>query len=642
MMKKKEDKKRIIKANLKLFSSCKGVFQGGAMKGIAFIGAYEEIRRHGISLVEVSGTSAGAIMAAFIAAGATPDDMRKFLRNVKNEVEHIKAKHGWWMSLLYKLLRCEYLRCIIVSYICSIYTKDYILHSAFLEKIIDSSLRDILKLDRTVTFKDLKIPLIVVASDLQNHTYKEFCLKNDGTMSVAHAVVCSSAFPYIFSMQDGQYVDGCIVSNLPIFTMPVDSIFDRIVAFTLSTEKKEHIEGIIDMSKQIFSTVTQGGADVQLKQAPHCTRIPINTSGFDATDYRLLFDEKRQEELIDRGRNAMQAFLSEKHPIIETSIKNNEYLSVVELRTQVSYISSLKMEEVIVTCKDTKWCWEEFPLLLKWHNEGTKISVYCKRNESLKESEKAQRRMLRYMGIDFYELEKIPVTGYFMKKRGAEGWECLIVLKDGKGKYYNTREDKFLVNSTVKQIKTLEGTYIPTLLPLDNPINIVSVNENVIIERLRNICFYQNAEFEFHDMEVENLKFITRYVLNYKYQNIETLYKIYRNNGLVPFEPASFIFYGDKLSLIAPPVVEEFDGKYYIIEGNSRIYYAYKKGIKKLRMLVVKGVTERRVTAASYNIDEVVLSSKKVSAEERYDDFDYTYFRPIESMIRPYNTYLIE
>lgn len=143
-------------------------------------------------------------------------------------------------------------------------------------------------------------------------------------------------------------------------------------------------------------------------------------------------------------------------------------------------------------------------------------------------------------------------------------------------------------------------------------------------------------------MEVENLKFITRYVLNYKYQNIETLYKMYRKNGLVPFEPASFIFYGDKPSLIGPPVVEEGNGEYYIIEGNSRIYYAYKKGFKKLRMLVVKGVTERRVTNASYNIDEVVLSSKNVSAKERYDDFDYTYFRPIESMIRPYNTYLIE
>lgn len=475
-MKKKENKKRILKANLKIFSSCKGVFQGGAMKGIAFIGAYEEIKKHGISLVEVSGTSAGAIMAAFIAAGATVDDMRTFLEKVKDEAERIKSIHGLWLTLLCKLLKFESLRYIIVPYACSVYSKKYLLHSSLLENIIDASLRNILKINRIVTFNDLKIPLTVVASDLKNHTYKEFCTKNDSTMSVAHAVVCSSAFPYFFSMQDGQYVDGCIVSNLPIFTMPVDSSFDRIVAFTLSTDKKEQIDGIVDMSKQIFSTVTQGGADVQLQQALHCTRIPINTSGFDATDYSLLFDRGRQEELIDRGRCAMQAFLSEKHTILESNLKNNEYLSIVELRTQVSYVSSLKMEEVIVTCKDTKWCWEEFPLLLKWHNEGTRISVYCKRNEDLKESEKSQRRMLIHMGIDFYELDKIPVIGYFMKKKGAEGWECLIFLKDGKGKYYNKREDRFLVTSTVKQIKAMDGIHIPALLPLNNLIDIISVH----------------------------------------------------------------------------------------------------------------------------------------------------------------------
>lgn len=641
-MKKKEDKKRILKANLKLFCSCKGVFQGGGMKGIAFIGAYEEIRKQGITFVEVSGTSAGAIMAAFIAAGATPGDMRIFLTEVKNDFERIKCKYGWRVDLLRYLLKYKCLRYIIIPYICAKYTKKYILHSSSLETVIDTSLKKVLKLDRTVTFQDLKMPLTVVASDLKNHTYKEFSTKNDSTMSVAHAVICSSAFPYIFPIQDGQYLDGCIVSNLPIFTMPVDSKFDRIIAFTLSTEKKENIEGVIDMSKQIFSTVSQGGVDVQLKQSPHCTRIPINTSGFEATDYGLLFDEKRQEDLINRGRNAMQNFLYEKHPILDSNLKNNEYQSSVEIRTQVSYVSNLKMEEVIVTCKDTKWCWEEFPLLLKWHNEGAKISVYCKKNDILKESEKAQRRMLIHMGIEFYEMDKIPVTGYFLKKKGAEDWECLTVLKDGKGKYFNKREDKFLITSAVKQIKEMVNTHYPALLPLDNPIKIVKETEDAIIERLKNIKFYKNASLEFQDVEVDNLKFITRYVLNYKYQNIDTLYKIYINNGLVPFEPASFLFYKDKHSLIGPPVVEECNGEFYIIEGNSRIYYAYKKGIKTLRTLVVRGVKERRVTEESFNIDEVVLSSKKITAGDRYDDFDYAYFRPIESTLRPYESYLIE
>ena len=74
----------------------------------------------------------------------------------------------------------------------------------------------------------------------------------------------------------------------------------------------------------------------------------------------------------------------------------------------------------------------------------------------------------------------------------------------------------------------------------------------------------------------------------------------------------------------------------------NEILIDYKNGIKKLKIMVVKGVTEKRVTNASYSIDEVVLSSKTVSAEERYVGFDYNYFRPIESMLRPYDTYLLE
>ena len=59
----------------KYFDNCKAVFQGGGCKAIAYIGAYEYAYSRGVFFTELAGTSAGAIIAAFIAAGATPDQL---------------------------------------------------------------------------------------------------------------------------------------------------------------------------------------------------------------------------------------------------------------------------------------------------------------------------------------------------------------------------------------------------------------------------------------------------------------------------------------------------------------------------------------------------------------------------------------
>ncbi|MBP8292471.1 MAG: patatin-like phospholipase family protein [Caldilineaceae bacterium] len=55
------------------------VFEGGGAKGIALSGAYAELAQQGHSFGRLLGTSAGAITAAFLAAGYTPDEMQAVL-----------------------------------------------------------------------------------------------------------------------------------------------------------------------------------------------------------------------------------------------------------------------------------------------------------------------------------------------------------------------------------------------------------------------------------------------------------------------------------------------------------------------------------------------------------------------------------
>jgi len=66
----------------RFYSDCIGVFQGGGCRAAAFGGAYAAAYQLGVRFTEVAGTSAGSIVAALLAAGATPDYLLQHLRSL--------------------------------------------------------------------------------------------------------------------------------------------------------------------------------------------------------------------------------------------------------------------------------------------------------------------------------------------------------------------------------------------------------------------------------------------------------------------------------------------------------------------------------------------------------------------------------
>ena len=73
--------------------SADGVFEGGGVKGIAFVGALEAAEQAGITRwVNVAGTSAGAIVASLLASGHTPRELRSIL----DATDYARfADYGW-------------------------------------------------------------------------------------------------------------------------------------------------------------------------------------------------------------------------------------------------------------------------------------------------------------------------------------------------------------------------------------------------------------------------------------------------------------------------------------------------------------------------------------------------------------------
>src|SRR5690625_1082871 len=59
-----------------------GVFSGGGVKAYGFIGALQSLEERNLTLARVAGTSAGAIIASFLAAGYQPEEMKKMFNEL--------------------------------------------------------------------------------------------------------------------------------------------------------------------------------------------------------------------------------------------------------------------------------------------------------------------------------------------------------------------------------------------------------------------------------------------------------------------------------------------------------------------------------------------------------------------------------
>ena len=312
------------------------------------------------------------------------------------------------------------------------------------------------------------------------------------------------------------------------------------------------------------------------------------------------------------------------------------------MRSLVSYISLEKQKEIYVSCENTLWCWELFLSLVRWITFDTKITIITTSTvkEKYREEEESRMRMLKAMGCNLKKVDKISITGYFFMEN-KNVWRG-IVFKDEPDRpffanYYDGTIDSILIQELVQKLKK---NVLSTNKP--NKIAIKPVEPSIIIKQLRAESIYENAELKFETVDLEDLYFINPYIRALKYKQIDKLYELYEKKNIAPFTAAALYFNG-KESLIGPPVAERHNGKLHIIEGNTRCVYAYRHGIRKLQILVVDNVTAPIPcdTKKTYKISDILISDKKITAGNRYSNFDYSLFRHIEESIRPYKDYML-
>jgi NTE family protein len=207
------------------------VLEGGGVKGLGLVGAVGRLMRAGYSFPRVAGTSAGSILAAFVAAGMSADELADVMDRLEYPRVPDRGPPGLaGVSEAASLLRGG-----------GAYEGDYLRDFVYkeLEKRGVTTFRDLRRTDRQAD-KNLKpyqrYKLVVMVTDITRGRllrlpwdYRRLHLKPDEQL-VADAVRASSSIPFYFdpvTVRDGEsgeettLVDGGVLSNFPI------EVFDR-------------------------------------------------------------------------------------------------------------------------------------------------------------------------------------------------------------------------------------------------------------------------------------------------------------------------------------------------------------------------------------------------------------------------------
>ncbi|MDB5186357.1 MAG: rane protein [Candidatus Saccharibacteria bacterium] len=295
---------------------CDIVLEGGGVKGIALVGALQELETAGYTHCRVAGTSAGAIVGSLFAAGMPVSDMLETMKNL----DYTKFRDE---SVIDRLG--------IPGKTLSFFFEKGIYEGNYFRGWLAGQLEAL----GVRTFADLKITepwaeklppqqrykLVVVVSDVSRGRlvrlpwdYSEYGLNPDEQL-VADAVRASMSIPFFYepvNLKGNYLVDGVLLSNFPI------GIFDttndwptfgiKLSARADAFSKMNPVTNPINYGVAIISTMLS--AHDQMHIDDPCTQkrtIFVDTFNVNPIDFEI--SKETQVKLYESGRKYGARFL---------------------------------------------------------------------------------------------------------------------------------------------------------------------------------------------------------------------------------------------------------------------------------------------------------------------------------------------
>jgi NTE family protein len=325
------------------------VFEGGGARGFAHLGAYRAVCELDFSIQYVAGTSAGALIACLIAAGFTP----KELLDPENPGNHVLRRYGGKVPVdlfggkekfsqfrsLKNRLACHlkrlgdrmgdgsiknpnfpglrqpvawlifniglidiWFRTKRARKLGGLFSTDTVrdeLHNVLYRKIFGTTVAPAYRSGDVVRFRDLPIPLRVVAADITDEKHIVFGGRDTEDIPVADAVAASICIPLFFAAKElrgKRFLDGGMVSNLPTWVFDEARLGNPHLP-TFAFSLKPHVkrgDGAFDTLMAVIETALFGGKEVGMRAIDRLVPVQIPAK---LTTYDFDIDQERAVQI---------------------------------------------------------------------------------------------------------------------------------------------------------------------------------------------------------------------------------------------------------------------------------------------------------------------------------------------------------
>jgi len=296
------------------------IFEGGGVKGIALAGALAAAEERGYHWVNVAGTSAGAIIAALVAAGYRAVEIKEVLR----ELDYRRFKDSSPLD-----------RVPLVGPLLSLILEKGLYEGEFLERW----LRDLLRQKGVKTFGDIimeeyrndpryRFKLRVITSDITRgrmlvlpQDITEYGMRPED-LEVARAVRMSMSIPFFYepvklvnrrTRAASYLVDGGLLSNFPVWLFDIDDAKPEWPTFGFKLvepgeRKPRQIRGPISLLTALFATMMEAHDARHIKEQHFVRTIDIPTLDVSTTEFDI--SREKSEALCQSGRQAAERFFT--------------------------------------------------------------------------------------------------------------------------------------------------------------------------------------------------------------------------------------------------------------------------------------------------------------------------------------------
>ena len=391
------------------------IFEGGGGKGLAHVGALSCALDNGIKLRGVAGASAGAIVSSLVACGYQPSELfnpafddaeaiystslkailglddeamwRRFEAAVAaaKDLAPKKSEKTSMPRMAWRIWRFSRNHKEIVSAL----TKDFgVFDTAALERLLNTMLvKGLLKSDlekaratgftdepgqatRPVLFKDVPLPLKIVATDIDQKRLIVFSQERTPEIPVAEAVAASVSLPIVFRPKRVRYpnedgsetvlraIDGGLLSNFPawLFDSEREQVGPHVptLGFRLVETPKDDQGDFSEMAAylgQVVGVVVNGDPLLEKREIENLHEIPLKVT-FSTLDFDLTYDQKRK--LYKEGLDSALAVVgSPGFPKDRTAIEGL-LRDIVDLFRVVFGVDDRTMLRANIVCQTTR------------------------------------------------------------------------------------------------------------------------------------------------------------------------------------------------------------------------------------------------------------------------------------------------